>query len=641
MARPLTNDVEFLAIEAGVSKRLAARLGALARRAIFISDVVLEVLVDDDEPKPLKRLLLSPMLMESERPTPAFFETMISQSEDEFFRDTPLQLISSSGGGTLCIALADEADSFEGDEIAAQTSPQEKPSSGAMIVAPQEGGGLAKRDVESVFKPDDLAKIKLTLLTSTSENEKIEALRKLYLSPIKGEEKLQLFLIALRDTAHGVRSEASRGLGSLGLEARIANNLARACHADEKERLVGLSNLAQLLPHAGDAEEALMVGVATGLLVSSESSALIAQAVSLLEQIVAASDALKDDVLSALHQRVQDLLLVPRPEVLRPLRKLYAALLAHHATLFTSLLEASLEEVAPQHLRNFFLSILLSSKDQAATKPENIRQLLEAILVSDEVDPSYNYMKGVLRELGLAAKAPVMDVFINGGENRRVRLLETVYDLVKEAEDAQEVEGLFRAVLDAFEDGSQRMRTAVYDSSILRSEKLLGPEGTRAAALLIADLHEYELEGTREVVTGTVLYLRGAAFEPTLIAIETSPREVTVEAAANLLGQLVSRWPEDEQIEASINSAIERLLKLLDAEDFPARPALYPAIGQLCAHAKADVEKVKAIAERFQEEAGTSSATYDIIEGLGWISAGGCNLRQGPHGVGACSAWLP
>ncbi|MCA8939391.1 MAG: hypothetical protein KDB07_06275, partial [Planctomycetes bacterium] len=504
MARAQTN-IEPAALEAGLSKRLAARLGAFERRGVFISDVLLEVLVDEGEPQGLKRLLLSPLLNGDEMPTPEFFAQLLAESDDGWLQDNPLQLITN--GDIACIALADEAPQLELEGATPASNddePTKSESKGLSVNNAANLPALKRGDAERVFGADALAQVKLTLLTSTNENEKIEAIRKLALSPLAGEEKLQLFLIALRDIARGVRAEASRGLGSLGLDGRIADNLARACQADEKERLVALSNLNQLLAHADQAEEALMVGVATGLLVSSESSPMISSALNLLEEIIRRSETLSDEVLTTLHRRIQELLLVPRPEVLRPLRRLYAALIERRAELVTSLIEASLEEVAPQHLRNFFLSVLLTSKDSGARSGANIRALIEAILSSDEIDPSFNHMRTALRELGADARDAVASVFESGNESRRVRLLETLADIIAAENAAQHTESLFELILDAFEDGSQRMRTAIYDSSVLRSEKLEGDQAQRAAALLLADIHEHELEATQEIVTGAI-----------------------------------------------------------------------------------------------------------------------------------------
>ena len=108
MARPVIHNIEARAAQLGISKRMGARLDALARTNVYVSEVVLEMLGGDKGADALRALLLSPELLEG---APMLDKSGLRRlcahiGDEAFFKANPLTLLT--GKDARCIALAEE-----------------------------------------------------------------------------------------------------------------------------------------------------------------------------------------------------------------------------------------------------------------------------------------------------------------------------------------------------------------------------------------------------------------------------------------------------------------------------------------------------------------------------------------------------
>lgn len=628
MADAIFNRIEERAAEAGLPKRLSVRLAALARAGLGISEVLLELLAEGDESKPLRNLMLTPGLVElaSSLNQERLLALVAAIPSGTYFEANPLQLIEANG--LRCIALAEEEPELSGD-LPDQTPNAEETTSqasGRELAAMDAKGpaipALSRADASHVFGADQLAAIKLTLATSTSSDAKVEAVRKLWLSPISAEEKVVIFLLALRDSDRKVRAEAARGLGTLGLDGRVAENLARACSAIEAERIVAVSNLAHMLQRAADREVTLAIAVLAGLLDSSEPLNLSAQAISLLKDVLPPKASASPDLVRDVHHRLQNLLLVLRIETLQPARRLYEGLLNAAPQSVAKLMRESLDEVSPRHLRSFYLSLIATSGTSIAREPDTVSMLVQAMLDGDELDPSHYALGQGIRLLGPEVLPTLLQDFRGMTERKRIRLIGTFSDLFQNAglEESQ-ASAVVSEVLDAFSTGGPDLRRAVYESPLLRSPALKPDVRARAAKLLLADIHMHELEVQRDVVSGAVVNLGGPAWSSVLDVVLTGTRQVTVETACDILGMLVDRHPESDEVVDGVQGALPDLLAALEQPHYPARGALYRAVARVAGHRNVSRAEAVALVDLMLERAGTTSSVYDIVEGLGWLAA--------------------
>jgi len=640
MAKAVSIGIESKAEAAGLPKRLAARLGAMARAGLYVSEVVFELLAEGDRATPLRNLVLTPGLVElAPSLTTDRLVTLIGAIPSaEYFKENPLKLAAT--GALRCIAIEDEEDGVElepgtspgglaGESLASGLSARAGSAQHLPVLAADAGAmgsmlpALSVGDTQRVFGADQLAGIKLTLATSTSPDAKIEAVRKIWLSPLAEDEKAMLFLLALRDDSRAVRSEAAKGLGTLGLDPRVAENLARACSAEEPERLVAVANLEHMLGKAGEREVTLAVGVLTGLISGSEPTRLVSQALGLLRQVFPQRAQAYPDLLRDLHGRVQSLLLIQRVDTLQPSRRLYETLLEHAPTETAHLLRASLDEVAPRYLRSFYLSLLATSGTPLATDESVVAMLVTALVEGDELDPSHYALEGGIRRLGRAVLPALLADFRRVGERRRIRLISVFADLFQNAGlTGDEANAVVTEVVTAFERSGPELRRAVYESPLIGRAGIDPELQARAARMMLADVHEHELDTGREMVSGSVLGLGGPAWSAALDTVINGTRTETVEVACDLLGLLVERWSDAPEVRAGAAPAIDELVPLVDTSHHPARGPLYRAIGRVTAHASVSSARADEVREFLLERARTSSSTYDIIEGLGYLASG-------------------
>lgn len=645
MARAITKDIEAELIKIGTTKRFAARLGALARARLFISDVVLELLSEGDDAKPLTQFLFTPALLEgaSTLHAEAFKELCSIHARDSYFEMNPLQLIVA--GDVRCIALADESPTIENADAtqssepaqqATQAQPNEQAppatleaepaqSVHALIKTVREQGSpvLSKQETEALFSGDQMAEIKLVLLTSTNPDLKVESLRQLFLSPINADAKARLFITALRDESTRVRSEAAKGLGSLGMDSRVTENLARAASGELDERLVSLSNIAHFFETLDESEQALCVAVLSGMISARDDQRVIGETISVLTQILPRFALTQPAAIHETHTRLQEVLQVKRADLLPAARKLYRALMKEAPDLIAGMLQKSLDEVAPIFLRSFYLSLIAVSGTAVAHERKTAELLIEAMIETDEFDPSYIPLNTALQEIGLRVLDVLLDVMRETSEVKQARLLGMIGDISRSQDlNLEQRDAIASTLLDVFDAGESDLRVQIYESGILRTNEFSSELRARATKLMLDDMHEHELESGRELVGSSILQLGGAAFPELFQRITSATHDSTGVEACNLLGALTDRWRDDPIIAERVPASIDSLLELSTQEDLSDRGAIYRTLGKLGSHAAATQPQVATLIEMFSDKLGTTSATYDIIEALGWLASG-------------------
>ncbi|MEE9311197.1 MAG: hypothetical protein V3V10_02170, partial [Planctomycetota bacterium] len=123
----------------GASRRMATRLGALARDGLLISETVMEVASEEDG-KPLQKILLSKSLLGSAETLD--LSALKELASDDYFSEMPLALVNVSGKRVIC--LEEESDETE-DDLA-----KDKPST-ALAVNSNPAGIIEKSEVRKLL----------------------------------------------------------------------------------------------------------------------------------------------------------------------------------------------------------------------------------------------------------------------------------------------------------------------------------------------------------------------------------------------------------------------------------------------------------------------------------------------------------
>jgi len=238
----------------GIGRRLATRVVALLSRRLDVTATLLAAAADEAA---VAQLLLAPELLRGEQALtqPALQDRarQCGMSEWELLR-----LIGPDEDGWRTLALE--------DDLLAEQAPL--PSQGQDDVrdlslvraTPRE---MSVRESRELFTPEEVARLKLTVLTSQNADERVECLRKLVFAPMEGAQKAGVFLSVLtdREAEPRVRREAVRSLEQIGFRSDMAEAVRGLFQNDAAETVYAIRRLSALLGEAQQAEAALVLAV--------------------------------------------------------------------------------------------------------------------------------------------------------------------------------------------------------------------------------------------------------------------------------------------------------------------------------------------------------------------------------------------
>ncbi|KAF0241948.1 MAG: hypothetical protein FD180_4190, partial [Planctomycetota bacterium] len=195
----------------GLSQRLSVRIGALLASKVELTATVLE------SAKPGS-------------PVEAFFLRREILAEAASLDTDRIQTLAADAKLDLDLAVEDQG-------ARRVIGLEEELAAAADFAAPPpalSGNGLALMPIDvdpmlalmpaagalagASMSADDVAKLKLTILTGVEPKAKIEALRKIVIAALPQNEKGMLLLRAISDESPEVRAEAAAGLRALGLD---------------------------------------------------------------------------------------------------------------------------------------------------------------------------------------------------------------------------------------------------------------------------------------------------------------------------------------------------------------------------------------------------------------------------------------
>ncbi|MCC6463748.1 MAG: hypothetical protein IT463_00245 [Planctomycetes bacterium] len=614
--RIIEGNFDALVEAFGASRRLATRLGALARAGLLVTETVLEFAAAE-EGKPLSQLLLAKSLLDGAAALDdAALEALCAAGDAAFFAENPLALRRDGERRVLC--LAEEAPF-------APAAPAPAAGTQALAVAQEATSPvLAPEEARRLLGAEEVSRLKLDLVTSAEPGRRLEALRKLYLSGLAGDEKVRLFLTALRDRDAAVRAEAARALGAAGLDSGLTENLARAFAGTPPERVVAVANLGQVLKQLDAPQRALAHGALLEFVAPGEAREVLLGALGVL-----ASNT-PDFALQGprLHRALLDLLQVKLHEFEEPARKVYAALYRSDRAGTSALLCRSVAELAVPGLRYFVLSTICEHDLEAAAAPEVIEQLVIGLCSGSELDRNVQACSGALVRLGDRAVEGLLRRLLKADEAGRRRIVDLLGHLRREgstgtvAVSAASVRAMAQAVLDLYPTAGAEVRSAILESGIFEHADLEPALRAAAAVAFIDSLHEFRFERQVELVQIALERLGHAAVEPLFQAMQESGHDVTRLSAALLLPRIIEKDTEID--EAGLVRISGAMRAIVEAEDsgFPDRGPLYLAMGRIGGHAAFSAARADEQAAVLRAHVGRSSAVYDVLEALGWLAAG-------------------
>lgn len=594
--------------EFGASRRLATRIGALARAGLLLTETVLEVAVSEDG-KLLQTLLLSKALLDG---AAALDEASLAAlATDPWFAETKLAVADGAGGRVLC--LAEERDDVP-------TAPR------AMIPQDAPGAVIPRDEARRLLAGDEVPRLKLDLVTSSDPGKRLEALRKLYLSELSADEKLRLFLVGLRDRDTEVRAESAKALGSLGLDPALTENLARAARGSNPERVVAISNLTRVFSRLEEAQRKLATAMLIEFIEPSEPPELVQAALGALS---IHGPEMGDAGLLHLHRQLVSLLQVKLSHFEEPARKVYGVLFQHDRELFSRLLAETVEQVGQPELRFFALSLITEYDLKSAAAPAVIQQLIEGLVAGSELDRNYQACAGALTRLGELAVPGLLASLEGASDSGKRKIVELLGHMMRGAGGISEhplqddtARNVALACLALYPAAKAEVCTALLESGFFSHRAVDDGLRGQAAHAFLDSLHDFRFERQIELVQEALFRCGPAALPPLRAAIRESAYDVTRISAAKILPDIIDRAADTPA--AMLLETSAELRAILDEEDssFPQRGPLYVALGRIGAHANAEPELALELSQVLREKLGKTSDVYDVLEAIGYVAAG-------------------
>ncbi|MBX3473598.1 MAG: HEAT repeat domain-containing protein [Planctomycetes bacterium] len=608
--RIVDTDFDSLVESVGASRRLATRIGALARQGLFVTETLVELAADDDG-KPLATLLLSKSLLDS---ADALDQDALARlTKSKWFKDNPVALVQRQGRRIVC--LAEEADS---PATASGRALMSAPGAANALIPPEEASRL--------LPAEELARLKLDLVTSADAGRRLEALRKLFLGGLSTEEKTALFLSALRDREPDVRAEGARALGAMGLDAALTENLARAASASAAERVAAISNLGQVLLRLEPVHRQLVAGAVLEMAIPSEEREVVLAVLGLLSTRLAdAGDA--RSLLPSLHGKLTALLQVHFLKFEDAARGVYAAMFAVDPETVSGLLSRTVEDSSQENLRFFALGLITRHHPEATGRPAVVAQFVNGLCTGSELDRNYQSCAAALVRLGDVAVDGLLESLPRAEETGRRRIVDLFGHMLRGGDDVKPVGSAAatraaEACIDLYSDASAELRTSILESGVVNHAAVGTDLRRRAVEAFVDSLHEFRFERQIELVQLALAQCGRVALEPLHQAMLHSGHDVTRLSAALLLPRIVEATIDLPA--STLVGLVSDIREIADAEetDFPDRGPLFIALGRIGAHPSFPGPDADRLCAHLRESLGRTSAVYDVLEGLGYIAAG-------------------
>lgn len=467
-----------------------------------------------------------------------------------------------------------------------------------------------------LFKPEDVARLKLTLLTGVNAAEKIEAIRKLAFAPIDKPEKGALYLSVLTDPDASVRHEAALALRTLGVSADFAEALSTLSIGTVKQKALAASKIkAGAAGYTGAERSVAVAFVASSL--SYETDPEIRSM--LVETLVPLAPAAAENAAS--------LGLVLRA-VLRATAEDFTRLSPHARAVFEAaakggaavgdVLWAEARTVESRELRQFLQGAVLAVPMSETTRREALAAAAKDIAAAEGDDLEFR----TLRQSFTAAGDAALDAFLPLAREAGVDKLQSAIAVLDglAGAPATTADGRRKVVeflLDLWERGERAVRMAIMDASAWNGADLPFELRQTVARRFIDQLHTFDSGLGLDLAWTAVRRLGPASIAPLRHTLTESPYAAEREAAARLVADIVLREPLGD---AALADLIRLLRGLERADSIPPGLAVR-VIGTLASRLTGEAPLLAELYADLRSRIGRVSWSSDLFVALCRIAA--------------------
>jgi hypothetical protein len=493
---------------------------------------------------------------------------------------------------------------------------------GLPVLAPAAASTPMKpSELRTLFSPEEVKRLKLEVLTSADATERITAIRRLGLAPGTTNEKGAVLLAALADDDPKVRLEAIRALVPLGLNPDIGREARYLVSGTDKQKLAAARQMGELAGSASPGEISVLLTLIAGTL-NTELPADARRA--LVESLLPAADAIANEpgqLAGAVGLLAEQL--TERPvELVRPVRRVLAALGARDADGTVTALEAEIDRVPDPEARRRLLGAFSSVPVPEGRRPAIARRMAGELLSAPEPETDCIGMANALCGWGATAVDALLEVLGQSLRQQKTFILRVLDNIASRRDcPVKAKQAVTERFLNMLKTDTRPTQAVLLESELFGDRAL--PKKLKAGVARELVLHVHEFGGPRMIGTieDTVIRLGAAAIDPLLELVTEGVRDRDRVSAARVLGHLVAGLPGQgaRNADQAVN-ALMRCVRLLD-EEFPDRNVLAEAIGEMCTSPAMPADTVRRVGRGLRVRVGKEPYSFGLLGGLGRLAA--------------------
>ncbi|GEM_PF-3239051 len=614
---------EYLTDTLGLSRRLAARVGALMRRRIACTEALLE---EARENRDLQDLLLAPELRDAGDEVGAVLERLLdTERYAQLARSAPIAVASEDDWSI--IALAEEIEAEEGFRLSEEREESKGPPPSRPQPPATRPAHARSQPEQEEAEPDEsfteqrLSELRVAVFASASSAERVGALRRLAFAPVDEAERARVFVQALGEEDAALRAAAAGALQALGLSGDVAQAIRLLAEGTEEERDFAARRLAGIEAAADSLERRAAVMSLLGTLRMDESSKVRASAVRSLSRVAPELKGFRD-ILGDVVRLLVEQLVAGLADMGDPVRRAFLDFQEFHAAAVTPLLIEEARKTDSLEIRALLLGAAARGK-----APDDLRAHLRA-LVADCLmalpaeSPEAHTLGTFLVDQGDAGVAEIL-ARLDGVDIAHQRFLVRLLDNTarfRTLSDALRIR-LAEQGLDLLRSGPRHLQADLFESQLLYPDALEPEARARVAQAVVASARHLAVPQILENAEGVLVHL-GPAVIPVLLDAALQHLEgIEGPLACRALGRIAA--DADTQAADQVAALREALRRLQAASFTPAgnRRELYVAMGRICATGAFEEEVTRVIRRNLFNRLEGSAADAGLIEALGWMAA--------------------
>ncbi len=610
----------------GLSNLMAIRVGALLAQRVECTEAVLELACVMPA---VEKLLRHSKLLKL---APALDTDSLAELAKEVGADGEVSLVVVARGEWRTIALEEELLAEEGwsnEEPEAGDAQHALARVGDGELASPRRPGMG--DMAGVFPEGEVAQLKLTALTSADENTKLEAMRKLMFAPISDQEKGAVMLKILIDPMSKVRTEALKGLRSLGFDSSLAEAAAALIEGDAAAMAFAADRIGRMMAGATEQEAYIVVELLTETLREAESAALagsVMRALGAGGPYLVHSDAQLRGILEACMLRLAR----GERDLIEPARRALVEIGSHAPQHVADLLWAEARTTDVPVVRVFLITTICQLDISGDRGSEVAEAIVDEMLKPDVGEEDRLRLRYGAVRMGAAAIPPLLTSLMRVAPDKKCIVLGVLDAVATErpipAEDKTRVA---RCMLDTLKVSGRQVAMHILQSRTCADPDVAPDVQAELAREFLGNLREFQLPDVRERIFDTLTRMGPPAMPAILDFVEDAVQDAETAFAFRVLGSIAEQHGQ-ACAGPYIDRAIERCLQCWDDDSIEEGAFVY-ALSQICAAGLSSPELVSQLAAQCRDRLWSGRYTFDILEALGVLAGSEACRREEKIGI--------